>query len=272
MPAFFDIHSGIDVISTTNSKTGSGADAITSAAAADDAATPWRQLELVRRVETRMAELKLNKLGLARAANLSRQTLYNFLSIGVDGNEKMPRTDTTLALARALDVHPYWLMEGIFLQAQMPAIMQSASEGDRAGFVKDVNFPDGSIIVPGMKFTKIWRVQNLGNEVWEGRKLVCWDEQVTVTSKKTGEVLRVSEGLVPDVQEIPIPRIVPGQVFDVQVNFTAPMTTGTVVSYWLGTHADGTPCFPEDAGVWVRLHVTSLMETVALNLQKKWST
>lgn len=43
--------------------------------------------------------------------------------------------------------------------------------GDQAAFVTDVTIPDGTIMPPGHRFEKIWRLRNSGTVPWVGRYL-----------------------------------------------------------------------------------------------------
>ena len=36
----------------------------------------------------------------------------------------------------------------------------------QASFVRDVNYPDGTYVVPGTSFTKTWRLRNVGTQAW----------------------------------------------------------------------------------------------------------
>lgn len=214
--------------------------------------------EFTRRIEARMQALGMNKKELATRAGIARQTLYTILDMGQSDDDRMPRVSTLLALAGALQVHPFWLVDGLFANVVVPASLNQEVRGDRAGFVEDVTFPGGALVAPGAHFVKVWRVQNLGNEIWKGRKLVCRDDALAVTLRQTGEVLPIGKRLIPDALELPVPTTPPGGVVELAMGFTAPMAAGMLVSYWLGTFADGTPCFGEDAGLEVLVNVTTL--------------
>ena len=36
----------------------------------------------------------------------------------------------------------------------------------RAEFVRDVNYPDGTYVMPGTSFVKTWRLRNVGTQAW----------------------------------------------------------------------------------------------------------
>ena len=222
--------------------------------------------EFTKRIEFRMRELGMTKKDLAARAGISRQSLYSILQLGMEGDQAMPKIKTMLALADALKMHPFWLVDGLFCNVYVPPSLNAQAKGDRGGFVDDVTYPDRSLVSPGMHFVKVWRVQNVGNEPWPkaSRKFVCWDEEVVVTSKRTGKPLHVAGQLVPDAQEIHLERdIAVGEVFDLSMGFTAPKTNGVVISYWVVVKADGSLCYEESAGIWCMIRVSDFADTIA---------
>jgi len=86
-----------------------------------------------------------------------------------------------------------------------------------AVFLADVSIPDGMIVAPGDVFTKIWRIQNNGNCVWDSTyslTFVSGDAMGTVTS-------------------VPLKTSVyPDQSVDLAVDLTAPSTNGVYTGYW----------------------------------------
>jgi DNA-binding XRE family transcriptional regulator len=222
--------------------------------------------EFTKRIEFRMRELGMTKKDLAEKAGISRQSLYSILQLGTEGDPAMPKIKTMLALADALKMHPFWLVDGLFCNVYVPPSLDALTQGDRAGFVTDVNYPDGTLVAPGMHFVKTWRVQNVGDEPWlkGSRKLLCWDEEVVVTSKRTGKPLHVAGRLVPDAQEISLDKdMAIGEVFELSMGFTAPKTNGVVISYWVVAKPDGTLCYEESAGIWCMVRVSDFADTIA---------
>ena len=109
----------------------------------------------------RAAQLGLTKKDLATKARLSRQTLDNVLKLGVKGDDLIPSIKTLLCLSVALQVHPFWLTDGIFEDHRLSAHLKAQMHGDRAGFVADVASPDGCLVAPGARFEKVWAAQFL---------------------------------------------------------------------------------------------------------------
>ncbi len=222
--------------------------------------------EFATRIECRMRELNMTKKDLAHRAGISRQSLYSILQLGSEGDHAMPKISTMLTLANALRMHPFWLVDGLFSNIYVPPSLEAQTKGDRGGFVDDVTYPDRSLVAPGMHFVKVWRVQNVGKEPWPkgARKLVCWDEEVVVTSKRTQKPLHVAGGLVPDAPEILFHKdIAVGEVFDLSMGFTAPKTNGVVMSHWVVVKSDGSLCYEESAGIWCMVRVSEFADTMA---------
>ena len=206
-------------------------------------------------VTQRAAVLGLSSTALCSAAGISRQTLHTLLHAA----DKVPAMPTLLALANALQVHPIRLMQ--LLCDDHPELYapprRKRLQGDASAFVRDVSYPDGDLVLPGQRFTKTWEVQNVGHVVWQGRLLQCVDEEIVVYSRR-GETLHLAQGLLPSAASIAIPTTQPGELVQLQAEFTAPHLPGTVLSYWKTTFADGTLCFPDATGLWVKVVITSM--------------
>jgi hypothetical protein len=95
---------------------------------------------------------------------------------------------------------------------------------DRAGFVSDVNIPDGSVIPAGTQFVKTWRLKNTG--------ACTWTPDYTI-------VLESGEGMNgPAAQKINA-SVVPGQTVDISVPLKAPSQPGSYRGYWKMRNAAG---------------------------------
>jgi len=93
---------------------------------------------------------------------------------------------------------------------------------DQAHFIKDVNYPDGTLVAPGETFKKTWRLRNTGTCTWSGYMLV-FDS---------------GESMNPVADAIPV--VAPGQEVDVSVTFTAPTEQKSYKSYWRVRNPSGT--------------------------------
>lgn len=95
---------------------------------------------------------------------------------------------------------------------------------DGSAFVSDVSVPDNTVMTPGQKFTKTWRVRNSGTCPWQ-------------TSFK----LRFTSGEAMGGSSVSLANTVqPGSTVDISVALTAPDKAGTSRGNWRMTNAAGT--------------------------------
>ena len=92
-------------------------------------------------------------------------------------------------------------------------------------FLGDVNFPPGTVVKPGTKFSKTWTVKNTGTCKWtRDYDLVLAGGEAFGTNKR-GDIPR---------------EVLPGETIDLTIpDMTAPMTEGTYYSYWMIAAPDG---------------------------------
>jgi hypothetical protein len=96
---------------------------------------------------------------------------------------------------------------------------------DWATFVKDVSIPDGTILVPGETFTKVWRLKNRGTCIWTPDYTLVFSSGSQMGAKAV----------------ITFPgNVTPGQTVDVSVLLTAPSAPGSYSSYWMLRNSSGT--------------------------------
>lgn len=95
---------------------------------------------------------------------------------------------------------------------------------DWVAFVKDVNFPDGTVVAPGETFTKVWRLKNRGTCTWTSDYMLVFSSGTqmggTTAVRLPGTVL-------------------PGQTVDVSVTLTAPSGEGPYTSNWMLRNPSG---------------------------------
>jgi hypothetical protein len=88
----------------------------------------------------------------------------------------------------------------------------------RAKFIQDINVPPGTVFAGGTKFTKIWRVQNVGSCTWNRNFTLMW----------------VSGDMLGAKNQVPIPGAVqPGETVDLQIELVAPKTDGKYKGGWM---------------------------------------
>lgn len=205
---------------------------------------------LRRRAQT----LGMTMSDVGRKAGLSRQTLYGLAQVP----HKLPSLQTIVSLAQVLEVHPLKLLQALFedVPASKPA-PNAHPHNDQSAFIPDVTFPDGTLVLPGQRFTKTWELQNVGRVAWADRYLQCVDDELVVYNRY-GEDMHLACALQPVMSRIPVPLTLPGGKVLLSVEFVAPMIQGTVISYWKSFFADGTPCFPQARGLSVTVRVCAL--------------
>ena len=204
-------------------------------------------------IRARTNELDLSRAEVCRRAGVSRQTMYSLNEVP----HKLPALQTVVSLADVLRVHPLRLLQLVFDELPMtPQVKQKQARGDHSAFVQET-IPDGTLVLYGARFTKMWELQNTGNVPWEGRYLQCMDEELVVYTR-TGETLKIAENLIPTAKRIVIPYTPPKSSVQLNIEFTAPRMPGVFLSYWKSVHADGSLCFPKAQGLSVKVRVSTL--------------
>ena len=116
-----------------------------------------------------------------------------------------------------------WDIDGLPVPTPAPATPTTVAPTpagctDLAGFVQDVTFPDGSPVIAGEAFRKVWRVRNDGTCTWTtGYALVF----------SSGERMG-GEAVIPFKASV-----APGSTVDLGVDLVAPSARGTYRGYWL---------------------------------------
>lgn len=113
---------------------------------------------------------------------------------------------------------------------------------DRCIFIRDNNFPDGSILKIGQTIAKSWRIRNAGKVLWENRFF-----------KMIGESRGV--GRIHGKRLIPIPNVHPGQEINVEIELRMPPNPGAVYAEFKMVDAFGDYLFPENRGLYVSFDV-----------------
>jgi hypothetical protein len=94
---------------------------------------------------------------------------------------------------------------------------------DNATFVTDVTVPDGTIVTPGQRIDKVWRLRNSGNCRWGAGYSAAF----------------VSGNQMSGPATVPLAETPPGGTVDVAVALIAPSTPGTHTGYWQLRNAAG---------------------------------
>jgi hypothetical protein len=110
-----------------------------------------------------------------------------------------------------------------FALIQVPRPPDPVERVDEMRYVDDVTFEDGTLVLPGQAFEKIWRVRNSGTSTWgAGYELAFFGDH-----RMGGP------------EAVPLPEAAPGQTVDIVVPLTAPSTPGRHRSTWKGRSPDG---------------------------------
>lgn len=213
--------------------------------------------ELADFINRRIRTLGFTRTKVAQQAGFSRETLNKLLRAEVT----QPSTPTIIQLAGALRVAPLYLLRVAYGGAVIP--IHSAANPkyprDHSSFVRDVNYPDNSIVSVNQEFEKIWEIQNTGQQSWQGRFLKCMDEEIVTVISDIATVGRLASlMLVPIQTEIPIPETRPGETVQLHVLFRAPAYPCTTISRWKMVDGDGEVCMPGLTGIWCLVRVTAL--------------
>jgi hypothetical protein len=89
---------------------------------------------------------------------------------------------------------------------------------DRADFVKDVTIPDGTKLITGEDFTKVWQLKNIGSCTWNSAYSLVFDSGDSMGG--------------PASKSLTAGTVAPGQVVDISVDLTAPTTPGEYRGDW----------------------------------------
>lgn len=95
---------------------------------------------------------------------------------------------------------------------------------DHVELVADANEPPGTVMLPGISFTKIWRFKNIGACTWTTSYYIVY---------RDGERFGA-----PDAISLPY-SVAPGQTIDIQIRMTAPSIAGSYRGYWMFRNASG---------------------------------
>jgi transcriptional regulator with XRE-family HTH domain len=130
-----------------------------------------------------------------------------------------------------------------------PPFQQKSSKprtqpGDRSEFVADLTLPDGSIVTPGARLLKRWRLRNAGSVTWRGRSL----ERIGAS---------IGPAAITSPRLVPIADTNPGESVDIEIEVEAPALPGSTIAYWQMVDTKGRPCFPDRYadGIYVQLVV-----------------
>lgn len=131
---------------------------------------------------------------------------------------------------------------------ELPTTSGPAGPEDQAEFVQDVSVPDGTYFLPNERFSKIWRLKNIGTSTWTTEYALVY---------VSGHLLSGSP-VVPMPKEVP-----PGETVDIAVDLVAPLEPGIFQSNWKLRNAQGQifGAGPTSDPIWLIIAVADGMPT-----------
>jgi hypothetical protein len=141
--------------------------------------------------------------------------------------ETPPSVEITQALQPSLEIHtststPVLQEISISSPTALPSLTPVPTStptcSNSADFVRDITIPDGTRLLPGQYFTKIWLIKNTGT---------CpWKETYSITNF-SGESMGMNSPQL-------LRRITnPGEFIEVTLDLVAPSAEGTYQGYWI---------------------------------------
>jgi transcriptional regulator with XRE-family HTH domain len=109
--------------------------------------------------------------------------------------------------------------------------LKRAIPGDASTFVDDT-IPHGTMLAPGVVFTKTWRIRNSGSVAWIRRRL---ERQGPLTGP----------GLITSLRYVAIPDTKTGEVAEIVAILKAPGYDCSSIAYFKMVDDEGGLCFPD---------------------------
>jgi transcriptional regulator with XRE-family HTH domain len=181
---------------------------------------------------------------LADRSGVSHSYLYK-----IKNGYAYPSIEVLRDLARTLGVHNADLLGRMYSDYVRPLPAVGRPEKYKSfdsAFVRDVTYPDNSVVAWNQWFEKIWEIQNVGKHPWVGFYLVNIDDP------------GMPGFMWPVPPVIDIRRVEPGDTVPIGVRLRAPGYAGSFISRWKMIDADGEMVFPDKDGIWCQIVVEDL--------------
>jgi next-to-BRCA1 protein 1 len=108
----------------------------------------------------------------------------------------------------------------------------------QAKFIRET-IPDETLMQPGMRFTQVWTLRNIGTEAWPAGCSVRYtggDNMLNVEKNAPFAITEIAEATETNVMSRPVEV---GEEISFRVTMKAPLSDGTKISYWRLKTADG---------------------------------
>ncbi|UIJ34462.1 NBR1-Ig-like domain-containing protein [Allobranchiibius sp. GilTou73] len=122
--------------------------------------------------------------------------------------------------------------------------MSPVTPGDSSTFGADISYPDCATVKVGQKFTKEWRLDNVGSVTWTGRSLSRMGPPQGATDCRTPK-------------RAVVPSTAPGHSAVVSIAVTAPSTARTCYVKFEMLDAQGRRTFPGNRPVYFYVYVVN---------------
>jgi len=107
-----------------------------------------------------------------------------------------------------------------------------AVPGDATAFIDDT-VPHGTLMLPGLRFAKTWRIRNVGSVPWRDRRL---ERQGPLTGP----------GLITSERYVAIPDTEPGEIAKIVAELKAPTYDCASIAYFKMVDMNGLLSFPDE--------------------------
>ena len=144
--------------------------------------------------------------------------------------------------ARAGDGAPF----GDIFHVAVEVVRPGAS--DDARFESDLDYPDGTVVAAGTRFSKTWRVHNAGTSVWSAGYALVF----------------VADNHMNAPDSVPLPAALPGETVEVAVPLEAPLAPGLHRSTWRARNPEGA-LFGDALYAELRVPVSSTSGSTAID-------
>jgi len=105
-----------------------------------------------------------------------------------------------------------------FCAIKLTPLHQPEEDCFQFDFLGDVNYPPGTVMKPGTKFSKTWTVKNTGTCKWTVEYDLVLAGGDAMGTNKRGDITSV---------------VYPGDIVDLTIHMKAPLTEGTYYGYWM---------------------------------------
>lgn len=116
---------------------------------------------------------------------------------------------------------------------------------DQVSFIRDISIPDGTLLQPGVLFTKVWELKNSGSCPWNSTYQLVFANEGDLMGGAVSKPL-ITSGAVQ-----------PGEIVQVSIDLKAPIAPGDYKSHWKIRNPAGTDFGPAGKSFWAAIKVSN---------------